>query len=106
FIVAVLCAGWIAVVGQPHPNWFRDHFTSWSEDIGILGFVKHMTTYVDVMAFGLGALLASAPGAFGASAPAPAGRALAERPAPSGRPATTNGDGAAPVAQDRERTGV
>jgi hypothetical protein len=107
FVIAVVCAGWIAVVGQPHANWFRNHFTSWSDDIGILGFVKHMTTYVDVMAFGLGALLASAPGAFGAAAPAQAGTAAGERPAPPpGRPATTDGDGTAPVARERERTRV
>jgi hypothetical protein len=106
FVVAVVCAGWIAVVGEPHANWFKDHFTSWSDDMGILGFVRHMTTYVDVMAFGIGALVASAPGAFGAPAPAPAGPATAERPAPAGRPATTNGDRTAPVSRDRERTRV
>ena len=74
FVVALVCAGWIAFVGQPGPNWSRDHFTSWSHDIGILAFVESMTRYVDVMAFGFGALLASAPGAFGRSAPAPARR--------------------------------
>jgi hypothetical protein len=107
FVVAVVCAGWIAIVGQPHANWFRDHFTTWSHDLGILGFVRHMITYVDVMAFGLGALVASAPGAFGAPAPAPAGRAAPGRPAPPpGRPATTVGDGAAPAARERERARV
>ena len=111
-VVAVVCAAWIAVVGQPHANWFRDHFTSWSDDIGILGFVDRMTTYVDVMAFGIGALVASAPGAFGRAAPAPAGPAVAERPAPApgrpvqGRPATTDGDGARPVVSEREPTRV
>jgi hypothetical protein len=105
FVVAVVCVGWIAVVGQPHANWFKNHFTSWSEDIGILGFVQHMKVYVDVMAFGLGALVASAPGAFGTAA-APADAAVVERPAPApGRP-VTNGDGARPVARDRERTRV
>jgi hypothetical protein len=106
FVVAVVCAGWIAVVGQPHANWFKDHFTSWSDDIGILGFVRHMTTYVDVMAFGLGALVASAPGAFG-TAPAAEDAGVAERPAPApGRPVTTNGDGAGPVTREREGTRV
>jgi hypothetical protein len=106
--VALACAGWIAVVGQPHANWFRTHFASWSDDIGILGFVDRMTTYVDVMAFGLGALLASAPGAFGTSAPAPVDPAAAERSAPApGSPATVNGDdGARPVGRDRELTRV
>jgi hypothetical protein len=108
FAVALVCAGWIAVVGQPHPNWFRDHFTSWSHDMGILGFVRHMTTYVDVMAFGFGALIASAPGAFGtAPAPAPADPGTVERRAPApGRPVTANGDSSGTVVRERERSGV
>jgi hypothetical protein len=108
FVVAAVCAGWIAVVGQPQANWFHDHFTSWSGDIGILDFVRQMTTYVDVMAFGLGALLASAPGAFAAApAPAPADTVVTDRPAPApGRPATANGDRARPVVRERERTRV
>ena len=108
FVVAVVCAGWIAIVRQPHANWFKDHFTSWSGDIGILGFVRHMTTYVDVMAFGLGALVASAPGAFGAATePAAVDSRVVERPAPGrDRPVPANGDGARPVARDRERTRV
>lgn len=112
FVVALVCVGWIAIVGMPHANWFRDHFTSWSHDIGILGFVQHMTTYVDVMAFGFGALLASAPGAFGrATAPAPAGRTAVERPSASpstsARPAPANTDGApTTVSGGRETTRV
>lgn len=106
-VVAVVCAGWIAIVGQPHANWFRNHFTSWSHDLGILGFVKHMTTYVDVMAFGFGALLASAPGAFGRPAPAPAGGPGTERPAPSpGRSVTANGERTTPAARERDRARV
>lgn len=109
FVVALVCAGWIAFVGQPGPNWSRDHFTSWSHDMGILAFVESMTTYVDVMAFGFGALLASAPGAFGRPAPAPAGTAAVEAPAPDPRTRVirANGDGAPPqAARERERTGV
>src|SRR5690242_230377 len=85
FVAAVICIGWIACFGQPHGNWFRSHASSWSSDLGIRGFVDHMKVYVSVMAFGLGALLASAPGAVGAPAPA-AEPAPRERPAPA--PAT------------------
>ena len=111
-VVAVVCAGWIAVVGQPHPNWFRDHLTSWSDDIGILGLVQRMTTYVDVMAFGLGALLASAPGAFGRAARAPAGPVVAERPAPApgrpveGSPARAGDRARGPIVREREPSRV
>ena len=106
FVVALVCAGWIAFVGQPGPNWFRDHVTSWSHDIGILGFVQDMTRYVDVMAFGFGALVASAPGAFGrATAPAPVG-AAAEAPASDQRTRVLEptGDGSSrPVVRERQR---
>lgn len=104
-VVGVICVGWIACFGQPHGNWFRSHASSWSHDLGIRGFVDHMKTYVSVMAFGLGALLASAPGAVGG--PAPAGPAAVERPAPApGRPGTTSGDDAGPRVRDRETTRV
>jgi hypothetical protein len=106
FVVALVCVGWIAAVGQPHANWFRNHFTSWSHDLGIYGFVHHMVTYVDVMAFGFGALLASAPGAFSrATAPAPGAPAAADAPAPD-RPVTSNGEGVRPTARGRETTRV
>src|SRR5947207_7096644 len=73
FVVALVCVGWIAAFGQPHGNWFRSHASSWSGDLGIRGFVNHMQTFVSVLAFGFGALLASAPGAFGGPAAEPAG---------------------------------
>jgi hypothetical protein len=110
FVVAVICVGWIACFGQPHGNWFRSHASSWSSDLGIRGFVDHMKTYVSVMAFGFGALLASAPGAVGGPpAAVPAGRAPAERPAPAPGPARTmtDGDGTAPTrVHGRETTRV
>jgi hypothetical protein len=103
-LVAVVCVGWIAAVGEPHANWFRDHFSIWSHDIGVRGFVDRMTAYVPVMAFGLGALLASAPGAVGRR-PASAGPTAVERPAaPPVRPAGANGG--TTVVRERERTRV
>ncbi len=92
-VVAVVSVGWIAAVGEPHANWFRDHFSSWSSDLGIRSFVEHMASYVSVMAFGLGALLASAPGAVRRTRPAPAA-AVAEQPAPPpAEPAPVDGNG-------------
>jgi len=70
-VAAVICVGWIAAVGEPHSNWFRNHFSSWSDDIGIRSFVGHMIRYVSVTAFGFGALLASAPGAVRRTRPSP-----------------------------------
>jgi hypothetical protein len=80
FAVAVVCIGWIAVAGQPGASWLRDHVLSWSGDLGIRGFVESMSAYVTVMAFGFGALLASAPGAIRTPAPA---AASATSPAPA-----------------------
>ncbi len=93
-VVAVACVGWIAAVGEPHANWFRNHFSSWSHDIGIRSFVEHMTRYVSVTAFGFGALVASAPGAVGRTRPAAASAEI-ERSAPTpAQPATPVGNGA------------
>jgi hypothetical protein len=80
-VVAVVCVGWIAAVGEPHSNWFRGHFSSWSSDLGVRNFVEHMTAYVSVIAFGFGALLASAPVAVRRTRPAPAAQVV-EQPAP------------------------
>jgi hypothetical protein len=102
FVAAVICVGWIAAVGEPHSNWFRNHFSSWSGDIGVRSFVGHMIQYVSVTAFGFGALLASAPGAVRRARPAP-GPAAVEQPAPppaepaqsesaESQPATVDGD--------------
>ena len=55
FAVAAICVLWIAVAAQPAANWFREHVSSWSGDLGIRGFVDAMTPYTSVMAFGLGA---------------------------------------------------
>jgi hypothetical protein len=84
-VVALICGGWIVAAGQPAPNWLRDHILSWSGDMGIRGFVERMATYASVLAFGFGALIASAPGAFGRArrpATAPAAPAVADGTAP------------------------
>jgi hypothetical protein len=101
FVVAVICIGWIAVAGQPHPNWFRDHVLSWSGDIGIRGFVESMTTYVSVMAFGFGALLASTPGAVRRPVPT-----TAPGPAPAAYRRPVIADGDTTVVRGREHAPV
>jgi hypothetical protein len=110
-VAAVICVGWIAAVGEPHSNWFRNHFSSWSHDIGIRSFVGHMTRYVSVMAFGFGALLASAPGAVGRrTRPAPAPAAAVQQPAPPPAESATSEpvtvDGNESTARKREHTRV
>jgi hypothetical protein len=107
FVVALICGGWIVAAGQPTPNWLRDHILSWSGDMGIRGFVERMTTYASVLSCGFGALIASAPGAFGRvrePEAAPGARTPAYRDAPP-RPAAPVG-GEATTARTRETTRV
>jgi hypothetical protein len=54
FIPVLIAAGWVVVAHQPHGNWARHHVLSWSGGIHIRGFVEQLTTYVGVLAFGVG----------------------------------------------------
>lgn len=50
----LIAAGWIIVAHQPHGNWARHHALSWSSGIHIRGLVDDLTSYVSVLAFGIG----------------------------------------------------
>jgi hypothetical protein len=54
FLPTAIAVVWITCFHQPHGNWFKDHARSWSNDIGIDGFVDDFKEYVGVLAFGLG----------------------------------------------------
>jgi len=54
FLPVLVCAGWIVVYAEPHSNWFRDHVSRWSGDIGIGGVVHDVATFNGVLAFGIG----------------------------------------------------
>jgi hypothetical protein len=96
FLPVLIAAGWVIIARQPDPNWFRDHITSWSSSIGILGLVRDLAEYVGVLAFGIGlvfgftfdttgpAVRGPATGRVrGRAAPVPAGRTA---PPPEDRP--------------------
>ena len=82
FVPVLVCAGWVLLAAQPHGNWFQSHVSSWSGDIGIRGVVEDVSTYVGVLAFGIGLVFAAvlergmvvrrAPAADREPAPAPA----------------------------------
>lgn len=57
FLPVLVVAGWILLAGQPHPNWFRGHVLAWSGDIHVRGIVQDLTTWLGVLAFGIGAVL-------------------------------------------------
>jgi hypothetical protein len=56
----LVCAGWVLVYDQPQANWFRNHVTSWSSNIGILDVVRDVATWNGVLAFGIGLVFACA----------------------------------------------
>jgi hypothetical protein len=60
FLPVLVCAGWVIVYDQPHANWFRNHVTSWSSNIGILDVVRDVATWNGVLAFGIGLVFAYA----------------------------------------------
>jgi len=57
FLPALVAAGWIIVAGQPNGSWLHDHVTTWSGDISVARVVRETSTFVAVLAFGLGVLL-------------------------------------------------
>jgi hypothetical protein len=57
FVPALIVAGWVILAGQPDPNWFQRHVTSWSGDLHVARLVRHLReSYLDVLAAGLGLL--------------------------------------------------
>jgi hypothetical protein len=54
FVPVLVVAGWVLLAAQPDPNWFRDHVGNWSGDIHVRGLVHDLTTYLGVLAFGIG----------------------------------------------------
>jgi hypothetical protein len=59
FVPALIASGWVIIAGQPHPNWFQQHVSAWSTEIGIGGIVEQLLPLSPVLAFGLGLLLAA-----------------------------------------------
>jgi hypothetical protein len=60
FVPVLIVAGWVILGMQPHSNWFRNHILAWSGDIGVRHVVDSLATWLGVLAFGIGATLASA----------------------------------------------
>jgi hypothetical protein len=114
FVPVLVAAGWVILAKQPHANWFRDHVTNWSGDIGIRGLVNDLTEYISVLAFGIGLVFGftfdtsgpAAHGAFGrrrraAAVPTEAGRGRRRRTPSEDRP-TAREEREAARTDDRE----
>jgi hypothetical protein len=90
FIPVLVAAGWVILATQPETNWFRDHVSGWSSDIGIQGLVSDLGEYVSVLAFGIGLVFGFTFDTSGPAAYGPFGRRRRAAAIPAG--------GAAPVA--------
>jgi hypothetical protein len=84
FIPVLVAAGWVLLATQPNPNWFRNHITSWSGNIGIDGLVKDLGEYVAVLAFGIGLVFGFSFDTSGAATHGPFGRRRRAAAIPAG----------------------
>jgi hypothetical protein len=106
FLPVLVCAGWVLLYAQPEANWFRNHVRAWSGDIGIGDVTSDVSTFVGVLAFGIGLVLAytleparrrATTSVVRSDAPA-----MGRRPIPGVDPAAAD----APTAAEREETAV
>jgi hypothetical protein len=51
FLPALLVTAWVLLAAQPDENWFQEHVTSWSDDLGIGGFVEDLLGLAGPLAF-------------------------------------------------------
>lgn len=54
FVPVLIVAGWVILAGQPVPNWFSRHATSWAGDLGLGGLLGDLLKTIPVLAFGTG----------------------------------------------------
>ena len=98
FVPTLVAVGWMLVFHQPHSTLFRGHVTSWSNDLGIDGFVNDMGgSLLPMLAFGLGLVF----GVCFDTTPA-----LRPAPAPIERPTEADVDADRPITREREETVV
>jgi hypothetical protein len=54
FLPALVAGGWILAANEPESYWLGSHVRSWSNDIGVDGFVDSMGLMIPAVAFGIG----------------------------------------------------
>jgi hypothetical protein len=96
FVLVLVAAGWVIVGMQPSSNWFARHVRSWSGDIGIGSVVHALGVWVGVLAFGIGATLATVAEPIGRRREVPA-----PEPAPEPVPQPDPSPQPEPVGEDR-----
>jgi hypothetical protein len=58
WIPTAIVAGWILLTIQPDGGWQQSRLESWSDSIGVLGFVRNFAEYPGVVAIALGLVTA------------------------------------------------
>jgi hypothetical protein len=87
FLPALVVGGWILLFNGPGSSWPARHVRSWSDDIGIDGFVDSMSLMLPAVAFGIGLV-------FGLTFDTTGPRIARTKPVPAAgaqRPVATNG---------------
>jgi hypothetical protein len=96
FVPTLVAVGWILLFHQPHSTLFRGHVTSWSNNIGIDGFVTDMGgNLLTMLAFGLGLVFGFSFDTTRARRPVAPREPVTQRTAPEG-------DADQPIARERE----
>jgi MFS family permease len=91
FLPALIAGGWILAAHEPESYWLGSHVRSWSNDIGVDGFVDSMGLMIPAVAFGIGL-------AFGLTFDTTGPRIARTKPVPAAgaqRPVEANGNGSA-----------
>ena len=85
----MIVGGWILAAHEPESYWLGSHVRSWSNDIGVDGFVESMGLMIPAVAFGIGLV-------FGLTFDTTGPRIARTKPVPAAgaqRPVETNGNG-------------
>jgi hypothetical protein len=106
FIPVLIAAGWVILAGQPVPNWFGRHATSWAGDLGLGGLLGDMVKAIPVLAFGVGLVFGLTFDTTGPRTRTVADKDEIVRPVPADDVPTTGDGGAAdePLTAERATT--
>jgi hypothetical protein len=88
-VPVLIAGGWILAAHEPESYWLGSHVRSWSNDMGIDGFVDSMGLMIPAVAFGIGLV-------FGLTFDTTGPRRAGTKPVPAAgaqRPVTANGNG-------------
>jgi hypothetical protein len=98
FLPVLLVGGWMLAAREPGDHWLGSHVLSWSNDIGIEGFVNDLSAMFQAIAFAIGLV-------FGFTFDTTGPRRRRTKPLPAVRMGPAEHDGA-PVREDERRVRI